>query len=181
MLDPTGGPISGAKNWSSGYMPATYQATILRSSGTPILDLKPPPGVTRKLQRKLLDTLNEYNSEHYAKRVDNSNLAARIASYELAYKMQSSAPEATDLSREPVETRALYGMDDKRTENFGRRCLLARRLIERGVRFVQLYSGGAHNDSNWDAHGDLVKNHTYHAGATDKPIAGLLKDLMPQQ
>ena len=177
MLDPTGGPISGAKNWSSGYMPATYQATILRSSGTPILDLQPPRGVTRKLQRKLLDILNEYNSEHYAKRVDNSNLAARIASYELAYKMQSSAPEATDLSRESAETKALYGMNDKRTENFGRRCLLARRLVERGVRFVQLYSGGSHNDSNWDAHGDLVKNHTYHAGATDQPIAGLLKDL----
>ncbi len=177
MLDPTGGPISGAKNWSSGYMPATYQATILRSSGTPILDLKPPRGVTRKVQRKLLNMLNEYNTEHYAKRVDNSNLAARIASYELAFKMQSSAPEATDLNRESAETKALYGMDDKRTENFGRRCLLARRLVERGVRFVQLYSGGSHNDSNWDAHGDLVKNHTYHAGATDQPIAGLLKDL----
>lgn len=177
MLDPTGGPISGAKNWSSGYMPATYQATILRSSGEPILDLKPPAGVSRRTQRKLLDALGEYNSEHSTTRPDNSELAARIASYELAYKMQSSAPEATDLSRESKETKALYGMYQKHTENFGRRCLLARRLVERGVRFIQLYSGGAHNDHNWDAHGDLVKNHSYHAGSTDKPIAGLLKDL----
>jgi uncharacterized protein (DUF1501 family) len=91
--------------------------------------------------------------------------------------MQKYAPEAVDLSKETDETRALYGIDQKRTEDFGRRCLLARRLVERGVRFIQLYAGGAHNDDNWDAHGDLVKNHNYHAGRTDKPIAGLLKDL----
>ena len=177
MLDPTGGPISGAKNWSSGYMPATYQATVMRSAGAPILDLQPPGELSRPVQRKLIDALNEYNAEHQAPRADNSNLAARIASYELAYKMQSTAPEATDLSGESAKTLKLYGMDEGRTESFGRRCLMARRLVERGVRFIQLYSGGAHNDSNWDAHGDLVKNHTHHAGATDKPIAGLLKDL----
>ena len=177
MLDPTGGPISGAKNWSSGFMPATFQATMIRSSGTPILDLKRPEGLTKKMQRKILDRLGEYNTRHYLERADNSHLAARIASYELAYKMQSTAPEATDLSQENEETRNLYGLDEKRTRNFGTRCLLARRLVERGVRFVQIYSGGAHNDSNWDAHGDLVKNHSYHAGATDKPIAGLLTDL----
>ncbi len=168
MLDPTGGPISGAKNWSSGYMPASYQGTILRSAGAPILDLEPPAGVSREMQRRMLDTLGDYNGAHQAARADNSNLAARIASYELAYKMQSSAPEATDL---------VYGINEKHTDNFGRRCLLARRLVQRGVRFVQIYSGGAHNDDNWDAHGDLVKNHTFHAGNTDKPIAGLLKDL----
>jgi hypothetical protein len=177
MLDPTGGPISGAKNWSSGYMPATYQGAILRSAGDPILDLKRPEGMTEPMQRRLLDTLHEYNAEHQATRADNSNLAARIASYELAYKMQMHAPEAVDIASETEVTKKLYGMDDKRTQEFGRRCLLARRLVERGVRFVQLYAGGAHNDDNWDAHGDLKKNHDFHAGRTDKPIAGLIKDL----
>jgi len=177
MLDPSGGPISGAKNWSSGYMPATYQGTVMRSRGAPIVDLNLPDGVTQPIQRKLLDALHEANAEHLAGRADNSNLAARIASYELAYKMQQYAPEAVDLSQESQETLELYGLDQERTLDFGRRCLFARRLVERGVRFVQLYSGGAHNDSNWDAHGDLEKNHSFHAGNTDKPIAGLIKDL----
>ena len=177
MLDPTGGPISGAKNWSSGYMPASYQATLLRSAGQPVLDLKPLEGMDGSAQRRLLDTLHAYNAEHQAARVDNSNLAARIASYEMAFSMQSHAPEAVDLGRETEETKALYGLDSLKTQDFGRRCLLARRLVERGVRFIQLYAGGAHTDSNWDAHGDLVENHTYHAGRTDKPIAGLLRDL----
>ena len=177
MLDPTGGPISGAKNWSSGYMPASYQGTLLRSAGVPVLDLKRPEGMSEETQRHLLDSLNAYNSDHLATRADNSNLAARIASYELAYSMQTHAPEAVDLGRETEETQSLYGLDDDKTRDFGRRCLLARRLVERGVRFIQLYAGGAHNDSNWDAHGDLENNHNYHAGRTDKPIAGLLKDL----
>ena len=177
MLDPRGGPISGAKNWSAGYMPATYQATVMRSGGTPILDLDTPPGVTRAMQRAMLDTIRGFNDEHHQLRADNSNLAARIASYELAYKMQAAAPEAVDLAQENAETLALYGLDEKKTEVFGRQCLLARRLVERGVRFVQLYSGGNHNDANWDAHGDLKTNHDLHAGETDKPIAGLLKDL----
>jgi hypothetical protein len=177
MLDPTGGPISGAKNWSSGYMPASYQATLLRSAGHPVLDLDRPEGMSESAQRRLLDTLHAYNSEHNAPRADNSNLAARIASYEMAFSMQRHAPEAIDLGTESEETKSLYGLDEARTQDFGKRCLLARRLVERGVRFVQLYSGGAHNDTNWDAHGDLVKNHSYHAGRTDKPIAGLLTDL----
>ena len=177
MLDPTGGPISGAKNWSSGFMPASYQGTILRSKGSPLVDLAPPPGVTRAMQRRLLDALGESNAQHLADRADNSELAARVASYELAYKMQQHAPEAVDLNQESAATLALYGIDQEQTRDFGRRCLLARRLVERGVRFIQLYSGGNHNDANWDAHGDLVKNHSYHAGNTDKPIAGLLKDL----
>ena len=177
MLDPTGGPISGAKNWSSGYMPASYQGVILRSAGDPILDLTPPEGMSRATQRRLLDTLGEYNREHLGPRADNSELAARIGSYEMAFKMQQHAPEAVDVAIEPESIRSLYGMDEPKTEDFGRRCLLARRLVERGVRFVQLYAGGAHNDDNWDAHGDLEKNHNYHAGRTDKPIAGLLKDL----
>jgi hypothetical protein len=177
MLDPTGGPISGAKNWSSGYMPASYQGTILRSAGAPVLNLQRPEGMSEAVQRRLLDTLQAYNTEHQALRADNSNLAARIASYEMAFKMQMHAPEAVDLSQETEATRELYGLNDKQTRDFGTRCLLARRLVERGVRFVQLYAGGAHNDDNWDAHGDLVKNHTFHAGRTDKPIAALLKDL----
>jgi hypothetical protein len=177
MLDPTGGPISGAKNWSSGYMPASYQGTLLRSAGAPVLDLQRPQGMSETAQRRLLDTLQAYNTEHQALRADNSNLAARIASYEMAFKMQTHAPEAVDLSKETDATKKLYGLDDKQTRDFGTRCLLARRMVERGVRFVQLYAGGAHNDDNWDAHGDLMKNHTFHAGRTDKPIAGLLKDL----
>ena len=177
MLDPRGGPISGAKNWSSGYMPATYQATVMRSRGKPILDLAPPEGVSPEMQREVLDSLGAYNREHFRARADNSNLAARIASYELAFRMQRHAPEAVDLSRENPRTLALYGMDRKETEVFGRQCLLARRLVERGVRFVQIYSGGNHGDANWDAHGDLKSNHDLHALETDKPIAGLLKDL----
>ncbi len=177
MLDPTGGPISGAKNWSSGYMPATYQGTILRSEGAPILDLQPPRGIDRPQQRRLLDTLQGLNDRHHLRHVENSELAARIASYELAYKMQQHAPEAVDLSSEPQHVKDLYGIGVEPTDNFGRRCLLARRLIQRGVRFVQIYAGGNHLDTNWDAHGDLVKNHSFHAGRTDRPIAGLLQDL----
>jgi hypothetical protein len=178
MLDPTGGPISGAKNWSSGFMPATYAGTIMRSQGAPIHDLKPQAGTTREAQRALLDSLREANEEHLAARGGNANdLAARIASYELSFKMQEHAPEAADLSQETEDTLKMYGADQPRTRDFGRRCILARRLVERGVRFIQLYSGGAHNDDNWDAHGDLKKNHDYHAGNTDQPIAALLKDL----
>ncbi|MEK6234475.1 MAG: DUF1501 domain-containing protein, partial [Planctomycetales bacterium] len=177
MLDPRGGPISGSKNWTSGFMPADYQATVMRSKGNPILDLAPPPGMSSEVQRKLLDGLRAYNEEHKQPRADNSNLSARIASYELAYKMQSAAPEAVDLGQESEETLGLYGVNEQRTDAFGRQCLLARRLVERGVRFIQIYSGGAHNDANWDAHGNLKHNHDLHAGETDKPIAGLLKDL----
>jgi hypothetical protein len=177
MLDPRGGPISGAKNWSSGYMPAQYEGTMFRAQGTPILDLARPAGEGASAQRKLLDTLREFNAEHQAQRPGNSALEARIAAYELAYKMQSSAPDAVDLSAETEETQELYGLGDKKTAVFGRQCLLARRLVERGVRFIQVYSGGNHNDQNWDAHGDLVLNHNMHAGETDKPIAGLLTDL----
>jgi hypothetical protein len=177
MLDPRGGPISGAKNWSSGYMPAHFEGTIFRSQGTPILDLARPEGLSESAQRRLLDTLRAYNEEHAARQGGNPALASRIASYELAFKMQATAPEATDLSLEPANMHELYGLNDKRCATFGRQCLLARRLVERGVRFVQIYSGGNHNDANWDAHGDLIENHELHAGETDKPIAGLMADL----
>src|SRR5436305_11034838 len=177
MLDKTGGPISGPKNWSSGYMPAAYQGVQLRADKTPIHDLALPPGTTREQQRDLLDRLKEKNEEHLSARADNTELAARIASYELAFKMQEHAPEAVDFSKETEETKALYGIDEKKTDDFGRKCLLARRLVERGVRFIQIYSGGNHNDFNWDAHSDMVKNHGLHAAETDRPVAGLLKDL----
>ena len=177
MLDKTGGPISGPKNWSSGYMPAAYQGVVVRADKTPIHDLALPPGMTREQQRTILDHLKEKNEEHLASRADNSELTARIASYELAFKMQQHAPEAVNFSTETKETLDLYGIDGTRTEDFGRKCLLARRLVERGVRFVQVYSGGAHNDDNWDAHTDIVKNHSKHAGDTDKPVAALLTDL----
>ncbi len=177
MLDKTGGPISGAKNWSSGYMPANFQGTVLRSKGDPILDLQHARGMARDEQYRIIQSLNQLNSGHLASRIHNSNLQARIDSFELAYKMQSAAPEAIDISKESQATKELYGLDQKRTEDFGKKCLLARRLVERGVPFIQLYSGGAHNDDNWDAHGDLEHNHNKHAGNTDKPIAGLLKDL----
>jgi hypothetical protein len=177
MLDRTGGPISGAKNWSSGYMPAVYQGNVLRASDVPINDLTGPGGTDRETRRLLLDRLREKNEAHRATRADNSELAARIAAYELAFRMQQSAPEAVNFAEETPETLALYGIDRQETADFGRKCLLARRLVERGVRFIQIYSGGAHNDDNWDAHTDIIANHSKHAGRTDRPIAGLIKDL----
>ena len=177
MLDETGGPISGAKNWTSGYMPASYQGVQLRTGGAPILDLQPPEHMGDGAQRALLDHLAEENGLHAAGHPGNPELDARIAQFELAYRMQSAAPEAVDLGGESQATRDLYGLDDDTTAPFARKCLLARRLVERGVRFIQIYSGGGHDDDNWDAHGDLVLNHTRHAGRTDRPIAGLLTDL----
>ncbi len=177
MLDPRGGPISGPRNWTSGYMPASYQATVINAGDSPILDLKRPDNISENAQRNMLDTLQEYNGEHQNLRADNNNLAARIASYELAYKMQSAAPEATDLRSESEAMKESYGLNDKVTAPFGRQCLMARRLVERGVRFVQIYSGGSHNATTWDAHDDIGRNHRLHAGETDKPIAALMKDL----
>ncbi|TWU56529.1 hypothetical protein Poly51_24400 [Rubripirellula tenax] len=177
MLDPTGGPISGAKNWSSGYMPATYAGTVFRSKGAPILDLAPPSDLPTGVQRRLIDSIRDANTRHLVTHAGNDDLTSRIASYELAYNMQSTAPEAVDLADEDAKTLSMYGIDKEETRDFGTRCLMARRLVQRGVRFVQLYSGGAHNDDNWDAHGDLETNHNKHAGRTDQPIAALLADL----
>jgi hypothetical protein len=176
MLDESGGPINGAKNWTSGYMPASLEGVVLRTVGAPILDLVPPQHLAGDVQRRLLDHVAAENARHQEGR-GNPHLAARSEQIELAYRMQAAAPEAVDLAGESDATRALYGLDDETTQAFGKKCLLARRLVERGVRFVQVYSGGGHNDDNWDAHGDLVFNHTRHAGRTDRPIAGLLADL----
>ncbi|QDT09231.1 DUF1501 domain-containing protein [Planctomycetes bacterium K23_9] len=177
MLQPVGGPISGAKNWSSGYMPATYAGTVFKGKGAPILDLAAPKDLPEGVQRELLDSIQNANTRHLQSRGGNSDLASRIASYELAYNMQSTAPEAVDLGQEDQRTLDMYGVGNAPTDDFGRRCLIARRLAQRGVRFIQLYSGGAHNDDNWDAHGDLEVNHNRHAGATDQPVAALLADL----
>lgn len=177
LLDKTGGPINGAKNWSSGYMPGSHQGTVFNTVGAPVLNLQPVDEMGDPIQRDLLDSIQRANHDHLTARTGNQSLAARIASFELAYRMQSTAPEAVDFSTEQQHTLNLYGLDDKRTAMFGRKCLLARRLVERGVRFIQVYSGGAHENDNWDAHGGIESNHNHHAGATDKPIAGLLQDL----
>lgn len=177
MLDPRGGPIGGAPNWGAGYMPATFQGTQFRTSGDPILNLSPRGGVTRAEQRSQLDYLSKLNSGHFAARAHEDELAARINSYELAYRMQAHAPEAVDLASESEQTKALYGLNDERCADFGRKCLMARRLVERGVRFVQIYSGGGHLDQNWDAHNGIEKNHKMHCEETDQPMAALLTDL----
>ncbi len=174
MLDNPEDPPGGSRNWSTGFMPASYQGTRFRDGNTPILDLQPPSTETAGAQRAKLDFIQGLNRLHRQTRTEDSELEARIASYELAYRMQSSGPEVVDLAQETAETRRLYGLDDKVTERFGRNCLLARRLVERGVRFVQLYSGSG---SKWDAHSDVEGNHGKHCKESDRPIAGLLKDL----
>jgi hypothetical protein len=166
--------VNGARNWGTGFMPAVYQGVEFQSSGAPIKHLENPKGVTRERQRQKLDLLASLNREYNASRGDNTELDARIRGYELAYRMQAEAPEAVDLSKETDATRQLYGMDKEETAVFGRNCLLARRLIENGVRFVQLYSGAG---SKWDSHSAMEKNHGSLTRAVDKPIAGLLADL----
>jgi len=177
MLDHQGAPVNGALNWTSGFMPAAYQGVPLRPTGEPIAYLSPPAGQTTEQQRSRLDLLARRNRRHLESRPDEDALAARIASYELAYRMQADASDAVELADETEETRRLYGLDRKTTAHFGRNCLLARRLVERGVRFVQLYSGGNEGPRAWDAHDDLKKNHELHCDETDVPIAGLITDL----
>ncbi len=177
LLDHQGAPVNGALNWSNGFMPAAYQGVPFRGSGEPIAYLSPPKHITRDRQRSRLDLLHQWNSDFAAEHPAETALAARINSYELAFRMQMSASECTDLGREPASLRKLYGLDDKISGHFGRNCLLARRLVERGVRFVQLYSGGNEGPRAWDAHDDLKKNHDLHCAETDGPIAALLDDL----
>jgi Protein of unknown function (DUF1501) len=174
LSDYTQLPPGASRQWSTGFMPATYQGTQFRDGKTPILDVTPPAGYSDARERRTLDFIQKMNREHLAGRADDENLEARIASYELAYRMQAAAPEATDLSSETAETRALYGLDDQTTASNGHNCLMARRLVERGVRFVQLYMGSG---SRWDAHTDVEGNHAKYCAESDKPIAGLLKDL----
>jgi len=177
MMDKRGGPISGQPNYSSGFMPSTYQGTLFRPTGNPILDLQGPAHLDRAAQRKQLDLLAQLNQKHLDARPGGTDLAARIQSYELAFRMQSAAPEAVDLGKESQQTLDAYGVGKKPTDEFGKNCVIARRLVERGVRFVQLYSGGGHLADTWDAHVSIEKNHGQHAGEVDQPIAALLSDL----
>src|SRR6478672_4086170 len=167
-------PLGGGANWNSGFLPALYQGTRFRTGDTPILDLKPPAGVSDEQQRNRLGLLQKMNQIWAADKSDDSELDARVRSFELAYQMQSAASDAVDLSKESDATKAMYGMDNPASAVFGTNCLMARKLVERGVRFIELYSGAG---SGWDAHNDLEGNHTKYCGSTDKPIAGLLADL----
>jgi hypothetical protein len=163
-----GGPL----NWSAGFLPTSYQGTLFRSSGAPILNLTRPEHVTRDDQRAQLDFLKTMNGEHLKEHDGEPDLLARIDSFELAYRMQMEALDLTNFANESKETLAMYGMDQEISRNIGTKCLLARRLVERGVRFVQVYS-----DGEWDAHSDLKENHSHHCATTDMPIHGLLTDL----
>ena len=170
------GPLGGAANYTNGFLPAAFQPTRLRSEGTPVLDLLPPPDFAAG-QRESLDFIRELNLRHRETRAGFTELDTRIASYELAYRMQSAALDVGDVESETSTLRRAYGLEqsDKRTASFGRKCLLARRLVERGVRFVQLYD--MPDKDGWDAHDKLLQNHTPRARWTDQPVAALLGDL----
>lgn len=174
LTDTPDNPPGGNRNWSTGFMPAAYQGTKFRDGKLPILHVAPPHDSSASRQRNKLDFIQQLNREHLRGRAEDDNLEARIASYELAFRMQAAAPEAIDLTGETAATRELYGLDQKETARNGRNCLLARRLVERGVRCVQLYMGSG---SKWDAHTDMEGNHSLHCRESDLPIAGLLRDL----
>src|SRR3989442_7440608 len=171
VLPDIGYPQGGSANWSNGFLPAHYQGTVLRPTGSPILDMEPPPGVTSSMQRENLDTLATLNRMSQRSHPEFKDLAARIESYELAFRMQAEMPPAVNIEKEPEETRRLYGIGNPETDSLGRRCLMARRLVEKGVRFVQVYAGG------WDSHDYIEEAHRNRMRAVDKPIAGLLEDL----
>ena len=164
-------PQGGAANWSNGYLPAYYQGTALRPQGAPILDLRPPPYVTREVQRENLDLLSQLNAQHQRRHPQHAALVARMEAYELAFRMQAQVPDVIDLHRESTATRSMYGIDQPGTDSFGRRLLLARRLVEHGVRFVQVYTSG------WDSHDYLARAHRQRIRGVDRPIAGLIQDL----
>ena len=171
MTDGRGVPVGGASHWSAGFMPASYQGTLFRSSDPPLLDLATPEGVSDRLQRRSLDLLHELSQEHLDSRPGESELVARINTYELAYQMQTTAVEVIDLDKEDEKTKEMYGLNDPQTAGFGKRCLITRRLLESGVRFVQLYT------DTWDGHVDCITNHRERAAETDRPIAALMADL----
>jgi hypothetical protein len=169
-------PKGYAQNWGAGFLPSIYQGTVLKPQGAPIEDLFRSREMTQQQQRSQLDLLAKLNRRQLEKEPE-PELAARIETFELAYRMQMAAPEALDISKETQAVHKLYGLDNPKCAHFGKQCLMARRLIERGVRFVQIYSGGEENEKSWDGHIDIVKNHRGFAGETDIPIAGLLTDL----
>ena len=164
-------PQGGAPNWSNGYLPAFYQGTPLRPKGSPILDLSPPEGITRERQRMNLDLLSKFNRQHADQHPQHQELAARLESYELAYRMQTEVPNAIDLSDESEKTLAMYGVGNDATDSFGRKCLLARKMVEKGVRFVQLFNG------SWDSHDYIERAHGNLVRGVDQPIAALIQDL----
>ena len=174
MTDTKATPTNGPRNWSAGFMPAVHQGELLNPGSEPVRHLNLPKGVSPQIRQRQLELLHRLNQQHLEKRKSNSELEARIRSYELAYLMQATAPEAVDLSQETEATKKLYGFDNKDTEPFGRCCLLARRLIERGTRFVQIYHG---TGSKWDSHSKMETNHGRQCRQSDLPTAGLLKDL----
>ena len=179
MSDPKGRglPKGHAANWSAGFLPGVYQGTHLRPTGDPIDNLHRPEQLTEAAQRNQLDFLKQLNERHHEHLAAETELTARIESFELAYRMQTAAPVTLDLAREPQHIQELYGIGDPQCDHFARQCLMARRLVERGVRFVQIYSGGMENQRSWDGHNDIKGNHEQFAGETEKPIAGLLSDL----
>jgi len=179
MSDPKGRglPKGNAANWSAGFLPGVYQGTRLRPTGDPIENLTPPPALSADAQRNQLDLLGQLNKLHQQTYEAEAELAARIESFELAYRMQAAAPEAIDIDAEPEHIHRLYGIGREECDHFARQCLVARRLVERGVRFVQIYSGGMENQRSWDGHADIAGNHRQFAGETDQPVAALLGDL----
>jgi hypothetical protein len=174
LPDPAGGLKGGPPAWGNGFLPTAYQGVTMRPGAQPILHLKPALDSTRAEQRRTLDLVQQLNQRHLADRDYDDELAGRVAAYELAFRMQATAPELVDLQDESMLTLRQYGIDQKATNDFGTRCLLARRMIERGVRFVQVYSG---DTNGWDAHNNVAENHTRLCTATDLPVAGLLQDL----
>lgn len=179
MSDPKGRglPKGHAANWSAGFLPGVYQGTHAKPTGQPIDNLQRPSSLTDDMQRSQLDLLKALNQEPWKEHAAESELAARIESFELAYRMQIAAPEAIDLAGESAATHELYGIGNPECDHFAKQCLTARRLVERGVRFVQIYSGGMENQRSWDGHSDIEGNHRQFAGETDRPVAGLLSDL----
>ena len=171
VLAEAGFPQGGSGNWTNGFLPAYFQGTPLRAEGSPILDIQPQAWKSRAHQRANLDILADLNRAHQAKHPEHEELAARMANYELAFRMQTEVPGVIDLEGEPESVREMYGLDNKDTASFGRRCLLARRLVEKGVRFVQIFSGG------WDSHDYLERSHKARIYSIDKPVAALIKDL----
>lgn len=179
MTDPLGRglPKGYSQNWGAGFLPSVFQGTWLKPSGDAIDNLNRPADQGDKQQRAALDLLARLNRKALAEKPHEAELAARIESFELAYRMQLAAPEAIDVSQETADTQKMYGIGDKRCDHFAKQCLMARRMVERGVRFVQIYSGGMENERSWDGHQNIKDNHAQFAGETDTPIAALLADL----
>jgi hypothetical protein len=170
-------PKGHAANWSAGFLPGIFQGTALNPKGQPIDNLVPPAGISPSAQTRQLDLLRKLNQGHLERNPDEPEFAARIQSYELAYRMQMAAPEAFDVTRESKAIKEQYGIDSPRCGHFAKQCLLARRLVERGVRYVQIFSGGMENERSWDGHSNIADNHRQFAGETDQPAAALLNDL----